>query len=74
VTLPPAIGVFIDLIKGSSVANIFGFIELMQMAINERNSIFDLSPIVVAAVLYFCIWFGLSRVGAYFEQLFGPHM
>jgi hypothetical protein len=42
--------VFIDLIKGSSVASIIGFIELMQTAINARNSIFDLSPIVVGAV------------------------
>ena len=46
----------------------------MQMAINVRNSIFDLSPIVVAAMLYFCICFGLSRLGAYFEQRLGPQV
>jgi len=71
VMLPAGIGVFIDLIKGSSVASIIGFIELMQTAINVRNTIFDLSPIIVAAVLYFCICFGLSRVGAHLEQSLG---
>jgi polar amino acid transport system permease protein len=71
VMVPAGIGVFIDLIKGSSVASIIGFIELMQTAINVRNTIFDLSPIVVAAVLYFCICFGLSRLGAGLEQRLG---
>jgi His/Glu/Gln/Arg/opine family amino acid ABC transporter permease subunit len=73
VTVPAGIGVFIDLIKGSSVASIIGFIELMQTAINVRNTIFDLSPIVVAALLYFCICFGLSRLGAQLEQRLGQH-
>ena len=65
VTVPAGIGVFIDLIKGSSVASIIGFVELMQTAINVRNTIFDLSPIMVAAALYFCICFSLSRLGAH---------
>ena len=74
VTVPAGIGVFIDLIKGSSVASIIGFIELMQTAINVRNTIFDLSPIVVAALLYFCICFGLSRLGAHLEQRLGQRV
>jgi polar amino acid transport system permease protein len=68
VAVPAGIGVFIDLIKGSSVASIIGFVELMQTAINVRNSIFDLSPIVVAAALYFCLCFSLSRLGAHLER------
>jgi polar amino acid transport system permease protein len=67
VVVPAGIGVFIDLIKGSSVASIIGFVELMQTAINVRNTIFSLSPIFVAAILYFCICFGLSRLGATLE-------
>jgi polar amino acid transport system permease protein len=74
VMVPAGIGVFIDLIKGSSVASIIGFIELMQTAINVRNTIFSLSPIVVAAFLYFCICFGLSRLGAYAERRLGQHV
>ena len=72
--VPAGIGVFIDLIKGSSVASIIGFIELMQTAINVRNTIFSLSPIMVAAFLYFCICFGLSRLGAYTEQRLGQRV
>ena len=68
VMVPAGIGVFIDLIKGSSVASIIGFIELMQTSINVRNTIFNLSPIFVAAFLYFCICFSLSRLGAYAER------
>jgi His/Glu/Gln/Arg/opine family amino acid ABC transporter permease subunit len=68
IAVPAGIGVFIDLIKGSSVASIIGFVELMQTAINVRNTIFELSPIVLAAFLYFCICFSLSRLGAFLER------
>lgn len=71
VMVPAGIGVFINLIKGSSVASIIGFVELMQTAINVRNTIFSLSPVFVAAVLYFWICFGLSRFGATLESRLG---
>lgn len=71
VMAPAAVGVFIDLIKGSSVASIIGFVELMQTAINIRNTIFSLSPIIAAAVLYFGMCFGLSRLGARLEAAGG---
>jgi polar amino acid transport system permease protein len=71
VMVPAGIGVFIDLIKGSSVTSIIGFVELMQTAINVRNTIFSLSPIFVAAILYFWICFGLSRFGAALEAHLG---
>jgi His/Glu/Gln/Arg/opine family amino acid ABC transporter permease subunit len=68
VTVPAGIGIFIDLIKGSSVASIIGFVELMQTAVNVRNTIYNLSPILLAGFLYFCICFGLSRLGAQLEH------
>jgi His/Glu/Gln/Arg/opine family amino acid ABC transporter permease subunit len=71
VIIPAAVGIFVDLIKGSSVASIIGFVELMHTAINVRNAIFSLSPIVLAGVLYFAICFGLSRLGAHFEARIG---
>src|SRR5207302_204980 len=69
VTLPAAIGIFISLLKGSSVASIIGFVELLQTAINIRNSIFSLSPLFVAGVLYFLMCYGLSRFGGRVEAL-----
>ncbi len=71
VMIPAGIGVFIDLIKGSSVASIIGFVELMQTAINVRNTIFSLSPIFAAGVLYFCICYVLSRLGSMLELRLG---
>jgi His/Glu/Gln/Arg/opine family amino acid ABC transporter permease subunit len=70
VTLPAAVGIFISLLKGSSVASIIGFVELLQTAVNVRNSIFSLSPLLVAGILYFLMCYGLSRFGARVERRF----
>jgi len=68
VTIPAAMGIFIDMLKGASVTSIIGFVELMQTAVNIRNTIFALSPLVAAAVLYFVMCFSLSRMGAGIER------
>lgn len=70
VTLPAAVGIFISLLKGSSVASIIGFVELLQTSVNIRNSIFSLSPLLVAGILYFLMCYGLSRFGARVERRF----
>ncbi len=69
VTIPAAMGIFIDMLKGASVTSIIGFVELMQTAVNIRNTIFALSPLVAAAVLYFVMCFSLSRMGAGIESV-----
>jgi len=69
VTIPAAMGIFIDMLKGASVTSIIGFVELMQTAVNIRNTIFALSPLVAAAVLYFGMCFSLSRMGAGIERV-----
>jgi len=70
VTLPAAVGIFISLLKGSSVASIIGFVELLQTSINIRNTIFSLSPLLAAGILYFLMCFGLSRFGTRVEAYF----
>jgi len=70
VTLPAAAGIFISLLKGSSVASIIGFVELLQTAVNIRNTIFSLSPLLVAGILYFLMCYGLSRFGSRVERRF----
>ncbi|MDA8049824.1 MAG: amino acid ABC transporter permease [Rhodospirillales bacterium] len=67
VMVPAGIGVFINLIKDSSVTSIIGFVELTQTAINIRNTVFSLDPIFFAGLLYFFICFGLSRAGRSIE-------
>ncbi len=68
VMVPAGIGVFINLIKESSVTSIIGFVELTQTAINIRNTVFSLDPILFAGLLYFLICFGLSRAGRKVER------
>jgi His/Glu/Gln/Arg/opine family amino acid ABC transporter permease subunit len=70
VMIPAGIGVFINLIKESSVTSIIGFVELTQTAINIRNTVFSLNPILFAGLLYFLICFGLSRAGRRVELQF----
>lgn len=70
VMIPAGIGVFINLIKESSVTSIIGFVELTQTAINIRNTVFSLNPILFAGLLYFLICFGLSRAGRTAELKF----
>ena len=73
--VPAGIGVFINLIKESSVTSIIGFVELTQTAINIRNTVFSLDPVLFAGLLYFLICFGLSRAGRKVELKFhsGAH-
>ena len=70
VMIPAGIGVFINLIKEFSVTSIIGFVELTQTAINIRNTVFSLNPILFAGLLYFLICFGLSRAGRKVELKF----
>lgn len=67
VMVPAGIGVFINLVKESSVTSVIGFVELTQTAINIRNTIFSLTPILLAGLLYFVLCFTLSRVGRTIE-------
>jgi len=68
VVAPAAIGIFIDLVKGSSVMSIIGFTELMQTSINIRNAIYVLSPLFAAAAIYFVICSCLSLLGSWVER------
>ncbi len=69
VTIPAAVGIFIDMLKGASVTSIIGYVELMQTAVNIRNTIYALSPLVAAGVLYFVMCFSFSKMGAGIERL-----
>jgi polar amino acid transport system permease protein len=69
VTIPAAVGIFIDMLKGASVTSIIGYVELMQTAVNIRNTIYALSPLVAAGVLYFVMCFSFSKASAGIERL-----
>jgi His/Glu/Gln/Arg/opine family amino acid ABC transporter permease subunit len=69
VVIPAAVGILIDIIKGSSVASIIGFPELLQTSTNIRNVIFSLSPLFAAGFLYFAMCFALARIGGAIEHV-----
>jgi His/Glu/Gln/Arg/opine family amino acid ABC transporter permease subunit len=69
VVIPATIGVLIDIIKGSSIASIIGFPELLQTSTNIRNVIYSLSPLFVAGFLYFALCFTLARIGSTMERI-----
>lgn len=66
----PALGnEFITVIKESSVASIIGIHELMFNANTVQGNTFKpFEPLIVAAIMYFVLTFGLSKVLGVFER------
>lgn len=66
----PALGnEFITVIKESSVASIIGIHELMFNADTVRGNTYKpFEPLIIAAVMYFILTFGLSKLLGIFER------
>lgn len=66
----PALGnEFITVIKESSIASIIGIHELMfNAATVQGNTYRPFEPLIIAAVMYFILTFGLSKVMGAFER------
>ena len=71
VAIPPTVGFLVQLIKGTSVASIIGFVELTragQLMTNVTFQPMTIFPIV--AILYFILCWPLSRLGKKLERRF----
>jgi polar amino acid transport system permease protein len=71
IAIPPTVGFLVQLIKGTSVASIIGFVELTragQLMTNVTFQPMTIFPIV--AILYFLICWPLSRLGKTLERRF----
>lgn len=69
VAIPPTVGFLVQLVKGTSVAAIIGFVELTragQLMTNVTFQPMTIFPIV--ALLYFIICWPLSRLGKMLER------
>lgn len=67
----PTVGFLVQLIKGTSLAAIIGFVELSRSAQIVASTTYK--PLIaygLAGVFYFAICFPLSRVSAYYERRF----
>ncbi|WP_439425074.1 amino acid ABC transporter permease [Oenococcus alcoholitolerans] len=65
----PALGnEFVALIKESSIVLIIGAPDIMYQINNIRATTFDgVTPLIIAAIIYFLLTFSLSRIMKYFE-------
>jgi polar amino acid transport system permease protein len=67
----PTVGFLVQLIKGTSLAAIIGFVELSRSAQIVASTTYK--PLIaygLAGVCYFAICFPLSRASAYYERRF----
>lgn len=70
-SIPPTVGFAVQVIKGTSLASIIGFIELTRSASSISNVTFE--PLLVyslAAIIYFCLCFPLSLWSRRLENRF----
>jgi polar amino acid transport system permease protein len=70
-SIPPTVGFAVQVIKGTSLASIIGFVELTRSATAISNVTFQ--PFLVfsiAAVIYFCLCFPLSALSKRLERQF----
>ncbi len=71
VMIPPGIGLFVSLVKDSSLASIIGYVELMRASEIIRINIYKTwGPLSIVAVNYFVICYVLSKLGAVAEKKF----
>ena len=73
VTLPPAVGFLVQLVKATAVTSIIGFSEMMKTANAINNATFE--PFTVyglVALIYFALCFPLTTVARRLEAAPGP--
>jgi His/Glu/Gln/Arg/opine family amino acid ABC transporter permease subunit len=71
VMIPPGVGLFIAMVKDSSLASIIGYVELTRAGdIVRANNFTTWGPLAIVAVNYFVLCYLLSKFGAYTEKRF----
>jgi len=75
VAIAPTVGFLVQLIKGTALASIIGFVELTRAGQQINNVTFQ--PMLVYAVvgaIYFCICFPLAHGSTRLERYFTRHL
>jgi len=77
VALAPTVGFSVQIIKGTSLAYIIGFHDLMNIGRRWANAPVDgTEPFIVfplMALIYFCLCFPLSRLALHLERRLGSY-
>lgn len=71
VMLPPSVGVYIAVLKDSSLASVIGYVELTKTGLLVRDSTgHSFLVFLVVSVLYFVINYAISLGGGFLERKF----
>ncbi len=71
VIVPPSVGVYIMVLKDSSLAAIIGYVELTKAGLLVRDATGEnLQVLAIVAILYFIINYSISLVGSILERRF----
>jgi polar amino acid transport system permease protein len=74
IATPPTVGFLVQLVKGTSLASIIGFVELTKAAQVVNNSTFrPFTVYAIVAGLYFALCWPLSRLADRLESRLGRH-
>ena len=74
IAVPPTVGFLVQLLKGTSLASIIGFVELTRAAQVVNNSTFRPFTIyAIVAAIYFSLCWPLSRLADRLERRLGRH-
>ena len=72
IATPPTVGYMVQVVKGTSLASVVGFVELARSGQIINNSIFEpFAVYLIIAVLYFCMCYPLSRLSRRLERRAG---
>lgn len=72
ISVPPTVGFLVQLIKGTSLASIIGFVELTRAGQIINNATFQpLTVFSLVAVMYFLMCWPLSMLARHLEGKFG---
>ena len=74
IAVPPTVGFLVQLLKGTSLASIIGFVELTRAAQVVNNSTFrPFTVYALVAAIYFSLCWPLSRLADRLERRLGRH-
>jgi polar amino acid transport system permease protein len=74
IAIPPTAGFLVQLLKGTSLASIIGFVELTRAAQVVNNATFrPFTVYALVAAIYFSLCWPLSRLADRFERRLGRH-
>ena len=74
IAVPPTAGFLVQLLKGTSLASIIGFVELTRAAQVVNNATFrPFTVYALVAAIYFAPCWPLSRIADKFERRLGRH-